>query len=366
MTELSITALTCADCHQSLEKRPRGGKPRYCPPCGQEQLRISNRDAARRRKSGAVLQPERYACADCPDLIVWEHKGRRPERCKTCRASHQRAYLKQWQRAKGHLQTGETLTCVCKPCGAAFEWEVIVGRRPWKCDRCRAESYVESKRASAAALKAKKPDPDLGRVCVDCDQPFTQRNIRGPIIVRCPDCTKARAARFAREYGRHMTEALVAARRVTYEVEGRHSECLGCGKVVQNQQTGKLREWCDSCLPARRNQVLASWKMANPDAWRDIVQRANRARRVRLNGVESEPYNRMDIFIRDKWTCQLCKKKINKRYTGRQSLAPSIDHQIPLALGGADKPSNVVTAHFGCNSAKRARYLPQGEQLQLI
>jgi 5-methylcytosine-specific restriction endonuclease McrA len=45
-------------------------------------------------------------------------------------------------------------------------------------------------------------------------------------------------------------------------------------------------------------------------------------------------------------------------------LYPSIDHIIPLALGGYHERRNVHTAHRICNSRKQAR--AQNDQLRLI
>lgn len=44
--------------------------------------------------------------------------------------------------------------------------------------------------------------------------------------------------------------------------------------------------------------------------------------------------------------------------------APTIDHVVPLAEGGADTAANVRLAHFICNSMRGNR--GGGEQLALI
>jgi 5-methylcytosine-specific restriction endonuclease McrA len=48
------------------------------------------------------------------------------------------------------------------------------------------------------------------------------------------------------------------------------------------------------------------------------------------------------------------------------SLAPTIDHLIPLARGGGDTPANVATAHFICNSIKSDGAGRRGDQLAIM
>lgn len=92
-----------------------------------------------------------------------------------------------------------------------------------------------------------------------------------------------------------------------------------------------------------------SWHEANID-----VVRARRIRRRRLKaGAVSEPYTRVEICQRDGWVCQICATPVDPVLQGTSDpSAPSIDHIVPLSLGGDDTPANVQLAHFGCNSGK--------------
>lgn len=89
----------------------------------------------------------------------------------------------------------------------------------------------------------------------------------------------------------------------------------------------------------------------------------DRARARKRNAYVEHVY-RQRVFERDRWTCQLCKLKVNRRAVVPHPQAPVIDHVIPLADGGTHEPANVQCAHFICNSAKGAR--GGGEQLALI
>jgi 5-methylcytosine-specific restriction endonuclease McrA len=61
---------------------------------------------------------------------------------------------------------------------------------------------------------------------------------------------------------------------------------------------------------------------------------------------------RLAIYRRDNYTCGYCGRKYSQdRLT--------LDHVKPRALGGSNKPSNLVTCCDTCNNVKRDRTLGQ-------
>lgn len=93
------------------------------------------------------------------------------------------------------------------------------------------------------------------------------------------------------------------------------------------------------------------------------IRDACRKHKALKRGNNHEPYVENYIFERDNWMCQLCGRKINKRFKWPNPLSKSIDHIIPLSKGGADAPINVQAAHLRCNMSKNAG---NGGQLRLI
>ena len=68
-------------------------------------------------------------------------------------------------------------------------------------------------------------------------------------------------------------------------------------------------------------------------------------------------FNRLNIFLRDDFTCAYCEHKFSTRDL-------TFDHVIPRARGGRNTPDNVVSACMPCNSRKgdkliRPRRMPQ-------
>lgn len=70
---------------------------------------------------------------------------------------------------------------------------------------------------------------------------------------------------------------------------------------------------------------------------------------------------RTAVFRRDRWTCRLCMKPVNRSGVWPDDPdAPVIDHIIPLSagpdLGGVDEPYNLQCAHGRCNKEKSDRF----------
>lgn len=93
---------------------------------------------------------------------------------------------------------------------------------------------------------------------------------------------------------------------------------------------------CDDCTEAHRIQAI----------------RHTAIRHLRKATAERLPYEREDVFARDNWVCQLCYRYVDRDAEVPDPEAPTIDHIVSLAMGGADTPENVQTAHARCNREK--------------
>jgi 5-methylcytosine-specific restriction endonuclease McrA len=216
--------------------------------------------------------------------------------------------------------------------------------------------------------------------CRNCGTPSRFRFCRSCIPplghwATCPlvgDHVKAYARRY-QLLMRLSTAAPVRSQRVKVRLPPKLREVLTCQHGVPGR--------CDPCGREHSRLYTQQWRAANPERtaehrakWNETrrqdeqyVQKRrarNRRRRAILNQVERVEYRDADIFDRDRWTCHLCGKKIPKAVKWPDSRSPSIDHLIPISLGGADAPWNVRAAHVGCNLAKHTKAM--NEQLMLI
>ena len=129
--------------------------------------------------------------------------------------------------------------------------------------------------------------------------------------------------------------------------DGHLGKCKECAKKDQNE----YRALNSKDINVRRRIIDNKYYMKNKDKY--LVYR--RKRRALKKGVRHEDYSNNYIFERDGWMCGICGRKINKRLKHPNRLSVSIDHIVPLSLGGDDRPINVQAAHLRCNLGKNAR-----------
>ena len=108
-----------------------------------------------------------------------------------------------------------------------------------------------------------------------------------------------------------------------------------------------------------RRQLLSSDKYKyTASLWRLKFGSHNRSRARKRGGYVDKSFSRLDIFKRDKFTCEYCKKKLKLDECTE-------DHRIPIAMGGAHVWENCTTACMPCNRAKHAKLL-DGVQITIF
>lgn len=75
------------------------------------------------------------------------------------------------------------------------------------------------------------------------------------------------------------------------------------------------------------------------------------------NSIQVSRRERLMIYERDKWTCQLCKKPVDPDLDPQDRMAATLDHIVPrtLTLFPDDSPENLRLAHRACNSERGNR-----------
>lgn len=146
----------------------------------------------------------------------------------------------------------------------------------------------------------------------------------------------------------------------------RTCEYVGCGRrfIARGDKPERKQRTCSrSCGQKIRNRITSEGQ--RKAAERERSQRKCSRRRALQRGGRVEPYTLAEIAARDHCRCGICRKKVDMRIVdGRRSLAPTIDHIVPISEGGDDIKTNVRLAHRRCNSSRGAR--GGGEQLRLV
>lgn len=133
---------------------------------------------------------------------------------------------------------------------------------------------------------------------------------------------------------------------------------------VEQQRLAKLARY--HADPQPNLERARQWRIDNPDKTRARGRQHARLRRAQKLQAPYEVFTDLEIHERDKWRCGICGKRVNRQLRFPNDLSASIDHVLPLSKGGSHTRANVQSAHLGCNKAKNARTLPQGEQLRMI
>jgi 5-methylcytosine-specific restriction endonuclease McrA len=150
-----------------------------------------------------------------------------------------------------------------------------------------------------------------------------------------------RAARLAKKLQRFadalFSRLLKEAQRERAELERRRATCAFCRSSFLRTM-GRVWTCSDSCS-------IALAKLSK--------RREKQRRRAVKRQALIVPFADLEIFQRDRWRCYLCNCKTPARLLGsNDDAAPTIDHVIALANGGAHAPFNVRCCCRACNAIK--------------
>lgn len=207
----------------------------------------------------------------------------------------------------------------CHECGAAFVPKAYENSR--YCSQSCANRASRSVVAERAAIGRFSVVP--WRNCLECGQEFYRR---GGAKLCSPKCRRVWAVR---KSGSRPSGTLVTA------------VCVECGRDFQfTLRTNTLRLCSAECRKARAEAQH---------------RRANARREARLSEQPSELVRPIDIYLRDGWRCQICGGQVDKRAKMPHPKSPTLDHIVPVSLGGPHTRQNLRLAHFLCNSKRGNR-----------
>lgn len=97
-----------------------------------------------------------------------------------------------------------------------------------------------------------------------------------------------------------------------------------------------------------------------PHEYTEAMRRRDAARRARFVGARVESFTHAEVYERDGWVCGICAEPVDRALVYPDPLSPSLDHVVPLSLGGEHSRANTRLAHLSCNVKRGAA---RGEDL---
>ena len=142
-------------------------------------------------------------------------------------------------------------------------------------------------------------------------------------------------------------------RRSKYKKENREKT-----KAYEKANPEKVKAWKSKYINLHREkhmEAIRKYQRANPEKVRDVIKR----RRKYIANATIEKFSSIEIYERDGWICQICHTRVDKRLTYPSPMSKSLDHIIPVSLGGSHERRNVQLAHLGCNRRVGVRGVKQ-------
>lgn len=226
----------------------------------------------------------------------------------------------------------EKLAASCLRCGA----EIAQNRRGRPRLYCSTQCQrAIAKRRARAKARESRVEQRRGLACETCGESLTERRAERFCSKRCAD--------IARGYVR------------AEPLPDRVCELPTCRAIYSPSST--LQRCCSySHVKALYRLEHADEIRAAREPWGDKRRDAyHRRRALKRSASTGRPVILSEIAQRDGFQCQLCQKPVDLVLTWPDPMSKSLDHIVPLSLGGAHDPDNVQLAHLRCNVAKGAR-----------
>jgi 5-methylcytosine-specific restriction endonuclease McrA len=154
--------------------------------------------------------------------------------------------------------------------------------------------------------------------------------------------------------------------RLMYRERGcRCPECRAYIAAYMREYTVTVRER-DGCTPTqkarpRRNPARSCpvcGELVGGNAAADVPTHNDcRPEQYWTNAIQISRRDRLAIYERDNWQCQLCYEPVDPSLDIQHRFAATLDHVVPrsMTLFPDDSPQNLRLTHRSCNSARGNR-----------
>lgn len=149
--------------------------------------------------------------------------------------------------------------------------------------------------------------------------------------------------------------------------ESKHSSPKFCSTTCNNQWRDEHNELrcseadCDRGVRAKGICAM-HWRRAARAEGREVAEPWNESRKANYHkrraqklSLPADIIRPADVYERDEWVCGICSTLVDRKLAYPDPMSPSLDHVLPLSLGGHHAMENVTLAHLSCNVRKGNR-----------
>ena len=173
----------------------------------------------------------------------------------------------------------------------------------------------------------------------------------------CKECTKI----YHKDYEIQNKEY-----RKNYSIVNKSRKALN-NKIWRLANEGYNQNYYRAYRAANRERLKElSRKYYKTLAGKNSRMRNNHKRRALKRSALVENFSPLDVFLRDKYRCQICGVKTRPDYKNPyHPKYPNLDHIIPLSKGGEHSMKNTQCLCFQCNTTKQNKE-NFGDQLRMF
>ncbi len=267
---------------------------------------------------------------------------------------------------RGRYQPRPRIQSTCVRCFAPFTGRPYRGAPPRYCTKVCAQAAYQAARPKRSRDKSRKGIRLPLSTCARCGVTFRPKQskfstycTRGcgwkgqarprseaawlgkTCSVPWKTCQQCGGQFYGRGVAKTCSDACRGYRRRSGESKSR--VCVECGAafsfiVGAKRPPATCSDLCKEQRSARQHAASAA--------------KGKAVRAARLDAQPSELVPPIEIYLRDGWRCQICGGTVEKRAKVPHPKAPTLDHIIPVSLGGAHTRQNLRLAHFLCNSKR--------------
>lgn len=256
-------------------------------------------------------------CSDCGSIVYRSRSSAAKIRCLSCRRKNPN---------HGHPSTYEQ-GCRCRPCTDA--------------KAAKSREYAQRRKEEGRPLH-------LGRrrVTAECAGCGTRIEVRADILKQAGNyCSHECHTRAQTDPNGYRATRRDRDRSIGSPGSVRRRATTRAANAAKGTSGGNLIWVQGNCI------VCATPYLSPGAASRYCSPRCrNKNRGTRSYGLTW--LDRMALYARDNWTCQICRDPVDYTADPNSDWYPSIDHIVPRSHGGTHEWENLRLAHTWCNSVR--------------